>query len=627
MSLDTFHDTPEVLKDYASTYKTDEDDSASNMPEWVFVCGNEEEVDTLRKEVGVYDLDPVIDADLTQHAGILSFGNDRTNRWAAVPSTLKPADIVEAIRRIAGSRFRDPKYAVGEITESETWRMRGPLIELDAFSRQLSVMGFTVNIPKRLPILGTEGISGRNLTELYDFPQTKCVRGLSPSKEQTPGTVVAVGGRDRRGNLVVEKCYLEMARHLLGGVLQLDAKAQPRINGIPVRENPDLRFPMIIVDAMGNVTGGQALKSSLGHAATAEGYFHQGTFYATILQVALTPALEHNGSSVQVHKACARDRSKHLRVIGTTSLTWVDSDVEILDSVTRQVLGGGRIRKRRGERHGRFVVDCKILDELPHFVSARITGDSETVQSKNQLVAKASICRLPGPNQFLLQGPIEDLDVTKQTITVNGATVTIPDELNIDGTNHITGSTLERLADPTGGGNTRTLLASAYNSGYLFRLQGNVSTLGDRRRSDVATSTGGSYTASTCAIETKEVAITGTLESFDPEHRLLVVNGLTIFFNNDNRFGFAIQDTAGKKISPEIVSAQCQQLVGSQITVNGYSHIFRSPAVGTEYRPVQGQIYAVDLILSASVDRRTDATAGVDLTFDRKSLEVSANHQ
>ncbi len=85
-------DTPDVLKEYAEQYGA--------KPGWSFVTGDKDEIEMLRRKLGVYDPDPVIDADLYSHAGLLTFGNERTGRWAALPSLMPPKQIVDAMLRI-----------------------------------------------------------------------------------------------------------------------------------------------------------------------------------------------------------------------------------------------------------------------------------------------------------------------------------------------------------------------------------------------------------------------------------------------------------------------------------------------------------------------------------------------
>lgn len=96
ISLDPSVDTPQVLKEYIGRF--------GEFPGWYFLTGKYEEIEQLRYEMGIYDLDPVIDADKTQHAGVITFGNDKTDRWAALPALMDTRGIVRTVLRIT----RDP---------------------------------------------------------------------------------------------------------------------------------------------------------------------------------------------------------------------------------------------------------------------------------------------------------------------------------------------------------------------------------------------------------------------------------------------------------------------------------------------------------------------------------------
>ena len=97
ISLDPEVDTPEVLKAYA--------DDFGAGPGWVYLTGQYNEIDMLRHKLGVFDPDPILDADKTNHAGLLTFGNERTGRWAALPALLETDEIVRAVLRIT----REPR--------------------------------------------------------------------------------------------------------------------------------------------------------------------------------------------------------------------------------------------------------------------------------------------------------------------------------------------------------------------------------------------------------------------------------------------------------------------------------------------------------------------------------------
>ena len=89
ISLDPVVDTPEKMREYWEAF--------GSKPGWLMLTGDEVEINRLRRQMGVYDLDPVIDADKTQHAGILTFGNDHTNRWAALPVFMHRERMLETI--------------------------------------------------------------------------------------------------------------------------------------------------------------------------------------------------------------------------------------------------------------------------------------------------------------------------------------------------------------------------------------------------------------------------------------------------------------------------------------------------------------------------------------------------
>ena len=93
LSIDPVADTPARLKQYWESFGA--------KPGWLFLTGNPAEIDRLRRQHGAYDLDPLIDADPEQHAGFITVGNDRTNRWAALPLLMHTPQLVGTILRIS----------------------------------------------------------------------------------------------------------------------------------------------------------------------------------------------------------------------------------------------------------------------------------------------------------------------------------------------------------------------------------------------------------------------------------------------------------------------------------------------------------------------------------------------
>lgn len=107
VTLEPGDDGPGELREYMERSGITDDPS---LPAWHFCTGNADEIDGLRRAMGLYERDPVLDADKTQHAAVMVFGNDRTNRWAALASGSTLDDLTRTIVRIAGNSPRQ-RYA------------------------------------------------------------------------------------------------------------------------------------------------------------------------------------------------------------------------------------------------------------------------------------------------------------------------------------------------------------------------------------------------------------------------------------------------------------------------------------------------------------------------------------
>ena len=95
ISLDPTVDRPAKLKEYAARF--------GQFQGWYFLTGNEVDIDDLRRKLGLYDLDATLDADKTQHTGIVVIGNDVTNRWSSMPALMDPRQLARTVLRIARS--------------------------------------------------------------------------------------------------------------------------------------------------------------------------------------------------------------------------------------------------------------------------------------------------------------------------------------------------------------------------------------------------------------------------------------------------------------------------------------------------------------------------------------------
>jgi len=100
ITLDPLHDSPEALRRQA--------EALGARPGWTFVTGAPTAMERLRRAFGFTDPDPRADADRTRHAALLALGDDRTGRWSAVPGSLEPGRILEALYRTAGERPGPP---------------------------------------------------------------------------------------------------------------------------------------------------------------------------------------------------------------------------------------------------------------------------------------------------------------------------------------------------------------------------------------------------------------------------------------------------------------------------------------------------------------------------------------
>ncbi len=99
ISLEGKRDTPEALRGYAKRY-------GGVKRGWLYLTGDYDEIEVLRYSLGVYDLDPIVDADKASHAGFLTFGNDRSSLWAALPALMDSRGIARTILRITRDTSR-----------------------------------------------------------------------------------------------------------------------------------------------------------------------------------------------------------------------------------------------------------------------------------------------------------------------------------------------------------------------------------------------------------------------------------------------------------------------------------------------------------------------------------------
>ena len=95
ISLKPEHDTPKVLAEYARMHHAG--------PNWTFLTGKPADIELLRQRQGFTNPDPVLDADKSQHIGMIRFGNEPMQWWAGCPGLAKPEFIVKEIGLVLGN--------------------------------------------------------------------------------------------------------------------------------------------------------------------------------------------------------------------------------------------------------------------------------------------------------------------------------------------------------------------------------------------------------------------------------------------------------------------------------------------------------------------------------------------
>ena len=89
LTLQPRQDTSAELKEYAEMFKV--------QPGWLFLTGKPAEMDVLRRKLGFSDPNPLVDKDKTQHTGLVRYGNETLDRWAACPALSNPEQIAKSI--------------------------------------------------------------------------------------------------------------------------------------------------------------------------------------------------------------------------------------------------------------------------------------------------------------------------------------------------------------------------------------------------------------------------------------------------------------------------------------------------------------------------------------------------
>ena len=77
ITLKPEEDTPQALKRYVQAHKV--------KPGWTFLTGKPEEINFFRRSLGFKDAKAKLDKDLTNHTGMVKYGNEARQWWAMFP--------------------------------------------------------------------------------------------------------------------------------------------------------------------------------------------------------------------------------------------------------------------------------------------------------------------------------------------------------------------------------------------------------------------------------------------------------------------------------------------------------------------------------------------------------------
>ena len=104
ITLKPEEDTPGALKRYVQAHKI--------KPGWTFLTGKPDEINTLRRSLGFKDAKAKLDKDLTNHTGMVKYGNEARQWWAMFPGEANAPWIVECILWMEGPNAETTPEAV-----------------------------------------------------------------------------------------------------------------------------------------------------------------------------------------------------------------------------------------------------------------------------------------------------------------------------------------------------------------------------------------------------------------------------------------------------------------------------------------------------------------------------------
>jgi protein SCO1/2 len=103
ITLKPEEDTPQALRRYVQAHKI--------KPGWTFLTGKPDEINILRRSLGFKDAKAKLDKDLTNHTGMVKYGNEARQWWAMFPGEANAPWIVECIEWMDGRNTQTTREA------------------------------------------------------------------------------------------------------------------------------------------------------------------------------------------------------------------------------------------------------------------------------------------------------------------------------------------------------------------------------------------------------------------------------------------------------------------------------------------------------------------------------------
>ncbi len=96
LTLDAANDDVAALRDYADAAGIVDDPA---LPPWKLLTGTPDDLEAVRLAVGYRDPDPAVDAVRSNHAALITAGNDRLDRWCTLPAGLRHGQLLRGVVR------------------------------------------------------------------------------------------------------------------------------------------------------------------------------------------------------------------------------------------------------------------------------------------------------------------------------------------------------------------------------------------------------------------------------------------------------------------------------------------------------------------------------------------------